>query len=198
MAQAGSCVHDGPALMARIDQQPGIRPRSTLGRRLDIAARQCFPVGCTLLLMLLTELPFGFAAQTALLPALTLGCVWFWSLYRPAAMPPPAVFAIGVLLDLLGYLPLGVGVLTMLCVHGAALRWRRFLAQQSFAVVWLAFVPLAAGAAGLSWALTALLNVRLIPVGPAAFQATLAAALYPALAIPLAHAHRSVADPERA
>ena len=62
-------------------------------------------------------------------------------------MPPPAVFAIGVLLDLLGYLPLGVGVLTLLVTHGIALRLRRFLGQQGFAVTWLAFLPVAAGAA---------------------------------------------------
>ena len=45
------------ALMARADQTPGIRPRATLGRRLDIAARHAFPAGCTILLMLLTEAP---------------------------------------------------------------------------------------------------------------------------------------------
>ena len=29
--------------MARTDQTPGIRPRATLGRRLDIVARHAFP-----------------------------------------------------------------------------------------------------------------------------------------------------------
>ncbi len=107
-------------LMARADQTPGIRPRATLGRRLDIAARHAFPAGCTVLLMLLTETPFGIADQAALLPAVTLACVYFWSLFRPGAMPPPVVFLIGLLFDLLGYLPLGVGALTLLIVHG----WR--------------------------------------------------------------------------
>ncbi|MBN8906552.1 MAG: rod shape-determining protein MreD [Rhodospirillales bacterium] len=184
--------------MSGSDRRPGIRPRPTLGRRLDIAARRAFPVTCTILLMVLVELPFGFAAQTALLPALTFGCVWFWSVYRPTAMPPPLVFLIGLLLDLMGYLPLGVSVLTLLCMHGAAVRWRRFLVQQGFAMTWLAFVPVAVAGSALSWGLTALLGFRLIPAGPAAFEATLAAALYPALAIPLARAHRSIADPERA
>ncbi|MDR3536990.1 MAG: rod shape-determining protein MreD [Acetobacteraceae bacterium] len=184
--------------MAAIDRRPGIRPRATLGRRLDVTARHAFPVTCTILLMLLTELPFGFAAQTALLPSLTLACVWFWSLYRPRAMLPPLVFLIGMLLDLMGYLPLGVGVLTLLCTHGVAVRWRRQLAPQGFALVWLAFLPVAAMAAALAWALTALLTFRLIPIGPAVFQAVLSAAIYPVLAIPLAHAHRGVADPERA
>ena len=69
------------------------RPESVaeLGRRLDIVARHAFPAGCTVLLMLLTETPFGIADQATLLPAVTLACVYFWSLFRPDAMPPPVV-----------------------------------------------------------------------------------------------------------
>jgi len=184
--------------MAAADQTPGIRPRATLGRRLDIAARQAFPAGCTIALMLLTETPFGIADQATLLPAVTLACVYFWSLYRPAAIPPPVVFLIGLLFDLLGYLPLGVGPLTLLVVYGLALRWRRPLTAQGFATGWLAFAGFAAGGAVLCWVLAALLSFRLLPLGPALFEAALATALYPALAIPLIRAHRTVADPERA
>jgi rod shape-determining protein MreD len=89
-------------------------------------------------------------------------------------------------------------VLTLLIVHGIALRWRRFLAQQGFAVVWAAFSLIASGAAVLTWLVVALLGFRLIPAGPALFQAAVSAALYPALAIPLAGAHASIAAPERA
>ena len=108
----------GPSLMAAIDQRPGIRPRASLGRRLDIAARFSFPACVTILLMLFHPGAIGDRGQAALLPAVALCCVWFWSLFRPAAMPPPMVFLIGLLLDLLGYLPPGVGVLTLLAVHG--------------------------------------------------------------------------------
>ncbi len=180
--------------MATRHRNPGIRPHPTIGRRLDYAARAGFPATCTVLSMLVTQAPFGIPGQAAMLPAVTLACIWFWSLFRPAAMPPPAVFGIGVLLDLLGYLPLGVGVLTLLLAHGIALRWRRFLGQQGFALTWLAFLPVAAGAAVLSWALVALLTLRLIPPGLAVFQAVLTGALYPVLAIPLAWAHRSIAE----
>ena len=184
--------------MARSNQTPGIRPRTTLGRRLDIAARHAFPAGCTILLMLLTEAPFGFADQAVLLPAVTLACVYFWSLFRPATMPPPVVFMIGLLFDLLGYLPIGVGVLILLAVHGLALRWRRVLTRLGFLSAWLVFAGFAAGAAALGWMLTALLTFRLLPIAPALFQAVLTTALYPALAILFIHAHRGVAAPERA
>lgn len=182
--------------MARADQTPGIRPRASLGRQLDIAARHSFPASCTFLLMLLTQIPFGFADQAALLPAVAVACVYFWSLFRPAGMPPPVVFLIGVLLDLLGYLPLGVGALTLLIVHGLVLRWRGVLSEQGFLSVWLAFTAFAAGASLLVWLLAMILTFRLLPPGPAMFEAVLTAALYPALAIVFVGAHRGIADPD--
>ena len=184
--------------MAYSEDKPGIRPRQSWGRRLDLAARHAFPTSCTILLMLLCQAPFGIADQAVLLPAVTLASVWFWSLFRPAAMPPLVVFVVGLLLDLLGYQPLGVGVLTALTVHGLALRWRRRLAHQGFFVIWLVFAAVAAPAGMLCWALTMLLTFRLLPPGPALFEVTLSAALYPALAVLLARAHRTIADPERA
>ena len=184
--------------MAAIDRTPGIRPRVTLGRRLDIAARRAFPVGCTVLLMLACETPFGFANQAALLPAVTLACVYFWRLFRPAAMPPMAVFVLGLLLDLLGYLPIGVGVLTLLVVHGVTLRARRVLTRQRFAWVWCVFACVATAASVLIWALDCLLSVRLLPLAPVLFGTVVASALYPAIANLLARAHRTVANPERA
>lgn len=177
---------------------PGIRPHLTLGRRLDIAWRHAFPAIAVLALMLLSMAPFGLWGQAALLPAVALTCVWFWSLFRPAAMAPPAVFLIGLFLDLLGFLPLGVGPLTMLTAHGVAQRLRRFLSRQGFAVVWLVFAAVACGVAAMNWILVCLLTLALVPPGPALFQAGLALALYPVVAIPLALAHRSIADPDRA
>jgi len=184
--------------MALPDQTPGIRPRLTLGRRLDIAARWSFPSCVTVIIMLATEMPLGIPSQAALLPAVCVISVWFWSLFRPASLPPPAVFVIGLLLDLRGYLPLGVGVLTVLTVHGVALRWRRALAEQGFLTVWIAFLPIAIGSAAMIWVLTTVLTFRLLPVIPTVFLAAITVALYPVVALPLGRAHRSLADPGQA
>ena len=183
--------------MARDEQVPGIRPRPSLGRRLDIVARHSFPATSTVLLMLLCGLPFGIADQAVLLPAVTLAAVYFWSLFRPASLPPPIVFLLGLLFDLLGYLPIGTGVLTLLLVHGLAGLWRRRLTQQVFFAVWVVFIGVGAGASALIWVMTSLLSLRLMPTGPALFQAVLTGALYPALAIMLIGAHRTIADPDR-
>ena len=91
-----------------------------------------------------------------------------------------------------------MGVLTLLLVHGLALRWRRVLVRQGFLLVWLAFVGVAAGAAALEWALTSLLTFRLLPPGPGAVPGGLAAGLYPVLATLLTRAHHTLAEPEQA
>ncbi|MDR3534355.1 MAG: hypothetical protein P4L90_27805 [Rhodopila sp.] len=184
--------------MAHIDQHPGIRPRASLGRRLDIAARVSFPACITVLLMLLTQAPLDISEQAALLPAVALCCVWFWSLFRPHAMPPPVVFLIGLLMDLRGYLPLGVGVFTLLAVHGVAVNLRRSLSRRGFAWIWIVFGAVAAGASLAIWLLVMLLTFRLLSPYPAIFMAILTVAIFPVVAVPFAVAHRSIANPERA
>jgi rod shape-determining protein MreD len=184
--------------MAYIDRRPGIRPRPTLGRRLDIAARVGFPGCITVLLMLLTKAPLGLTGQATLTPAIALCSVWFWSLFRPETFPPPVVFVIGLLLDLLGYLPLGVGVFTLLAVHGLALALRRGLSGRGFFWIWLVFALVASVASLVIWLLVMLLNFQLLSPRPASFIAVLSIAIYPILAVPFAGAHRSVANPEDA
>jgi rod shape-determining protein MreD len=184
--------------MAGIDRRPGIRPRLSPGRRLDIAARVGFPAGMTVLLMLLTRAPLNIAGQAALLPAVALCCVWFWSLHRPGNLPPPVVFLIGLMMDLLGYLPLGAGVFTLLAVHGVAVALRRSLYHRGFAWIWIAFCGVAVAASLIIWLLVMLLTFRLLSPYPAIFTAILAMAIFPVLGVPFAHAHRSIADPDQA
>jgi rod shape-determining protein MreD len=182
--------------MGRIDRRPGIRPRASLGRRLDIAARAGFPACITMLLMLLTQAPLNITGQAALLPAVALCCVWFWSLFRPQTLPPPVVFLIGLLMDLLGYLPLGVGVFTLLAVHGVASALRRSLPSRGFAWIWIIFCCVAAVASLTIWLLVMLLSLRLLSPYPAIFMAILSISMFPVLAVPFAHAQRSI-DPDQ-
>ena len=184
--------------MPQPEQTPGIRPRPTLPHLLDVAARQAFPVALTAGVLLLLSTPMGILGQAQMQPAWTLACVYFWSLFRPASMPAAAVFALGLLLDLLAQGPIGISVLILLLVHAAALRLRRVLVRQGFAVVWLAFFLFAAAAAGLEWLLVCLLTWRGLPPWPALFEFAMAVGAYPILAACLAQAHRGIAAPEQA
>jgi rod shape-determining protein MreD len=180
------------------EKLPGIRPRPSLSRRLDMTARRAFPACTTALLVLTAAAPLGLPGQAELQQGLALGCVFFWSLLRPASMPPILVFLIGLLTDLLSFAPIGVGVLTLLVAHGLALRWRRALVRRGFVMIWLAFACVAAATSALAWGLTSLLTFRLLPPPPGVLEAGLAAGLYPALAVLLTRAHLTLAEPEQA
>jgi len=180
------------------ERAPGIRPRPTLWRTLDAASRRAFPAASTALLLLFLAAPLGLPGQAQLQCAAALACVFFWSVFRPDSMPPPVVFVLGLLADLLSLAPPGITVLMLLIAHGLALRFRRVLAAQGFLRVWLVFVAVAAGAATLAWALTSLLTFRLLPIGPALLQFGLTAGFYPALATLFTSAHRGLANPEGA
>jgi len=167
------------------------RPASAPGllARLDALARSASPSLATVVAMILAAAPVGLPS---LVPAVALASVFFWSLFRPAAMPAPATFGIGLLQDLLGFDPLGIGVLTLLLVHAAALPLRRWLAKQSFLLVWLAYCGFAVLAVGLGFLLHGILGWRVPPTTPAIAQLGLAIGIYPLLAWLMAWGHRAM------
>lgn len=165
-------------------------------RRLDTVARAAFPAALTALGLLLFAVPLGLPEQAALAPAFLFASVYFWTLFRPAAMALPLVFVLGMFADLLGSGPLGLDVILLLLVAALARRWRRLLVRQSFLVVWLAFSALAASAIALSVALTALLSLTWLPLTPALMEAGFAIGFYPLLAVLLTRAHRRLAAAE--
>ncbi len=173
------------------------RPEPPMGllRRLDAAARAGFPGLFTAFLIILAAVPVGVPG---IIGAVSLPCIFFWTIFRPAAMPAPVVFSLGLLQDLLSFAALGTGVLTLLILHGVTLRLRDVLARQSFLANWLVFGGLAAGAAALGWALQAVLGWMLPPAAPGLHQLGLAVGLYPALAWVLARVHTAMRRAETA
>lgn len=181
-----------------MDKKPGIRPRPSLWHRLDVASRYAYPVVQTALVLILLSAPWGLPGQAQLQPAWALASIYFWTLFRPAAMPAAFVFIVGLLLDLIAQGPVGIQVLVLLLVHGAALKLRRSLTRSGFAVVWLTFIAVAACAALLEWLLVCLLTWTVLPSWPAFFEFAVSAGIYPLLAALLIRAHRGLAAPERA
>lgn len=170
-------------------------PRQSLLQRLDVAAHEAAPAALALVLILASCLPPLVPGQPGLLPSAAPAAVFFWTLYRPRLMAPLAVFALGLLSDLLSGAPLGVNTLLLLLVHGVVLTQRRVLARQSFLVVWVAFAIIAAGLAGLGWMLRTLLAFTILPVLPPLIELGLLVALYPAFSWLFVRVERSLSAP---
>jgi rod shape-determining protein MreD len=81
----------------------------------------------------------------------------------------------------LGGTPIGVNALVFLAVYGAVLSQKRFFMGKSFAIVWLGFALIAAGALAVSWTAISILNVALVEPRTAVFQYVLTLGLFPGM-----------------
>ncbi|GEB38579.1 hypothetical protein GLI01_26140 [Gluconacetobacter liquefaciens] len=178
--------------------QPGIQPRPSLWRRLDMLSRRGLPAVLTALAVLLLSAPFGVPGQAELLPGILLSSVFFWSVFRPASMSSPIVFLLGILVDLLGFGPPGVMLLVVLLVHGVALSGRYGFSRAHILVLWLVFGGVSLGATALQWGLISALSLHLVPAIAFAFQWVLGVGLFPLLCVVFSTLGRSIANPDRA
>lgn len=148
--------------------------------------------------LFLLGLPFHIPGQALLRPAYAMGCVYFWTLFRPGSLPSPLTALIGLLLDLLGVTPTGLWAFLLVLLQASTLLARRRLAPRRFLLTWAAFCGFAAAASVLSWALQSALTLTLLPAWPAGLQIIIAACLYPALSALLVRIHRGPAAVELA
>ncbi|MEX0758903.1 MAG: rod shape-determining protein MreD [Tistlia sp.] len=155
--------------------------QSSLLQRLDLFARALTPFVLTLLLLLLSLTPLRSPYLAPVMPSIALIAVYYWTVFRPDLMPSGAVFLIGLLHDLGGVAPLGIGVLALLAVHGAVGAQRRFFATAGFGLLWLAFAVLAAAAQLFIWLLSCAMIGRLVDIAPALLQYAVTLAIYPCL-----------------
>ena len=150
--------------------------------RLDGTARNLVPFTVTVLLIMFGMVPLGVPGFGPVMPALGVIAVFYWLVYRPDLMPAWVVFLVGLFQDLLGGGALGVGVFVLLVVYAALVGQRRYLAQASFILVWLAFLPVAAGAFVLTWLFNGLIADALLAPGPAVSQYLSTVVFYPFVA----------------
>jgi rod shape-determining protein MreD len=153
--------------------------RPTLWQRMDLWARHLLPVCLTLLLLLLSLVPMRVPDFANVAPKLTLVSIYYWSIYRPDLLPVHAAFLLGLLLDIVSAMPIGVNALIFVLLHGFVSSRRRFFLGKGFLVTWWAFSVIGGGAIGLSWLLASALLGRWMDVQPVLFTYFLTMASYP-------------------
>jgi rod shape-determining protein MreD len=124
--------------------------------RAVIAVRLAVPFMLGIMLAVLSFVPYGSPELSIIMPSLTLPLVYYWSLYRPEAMPVYAAFVIGLWQDILIGGPLGLMALLLVVTRGAIENQRQILLTQPFAVGWLGFAIISAALTALAWGLAGL------------------------------------------
>ena len=138
------------------------------------------PFTTTLLFAIISEVPLHIPAFSIVTPAFTLMAVYHWTIYRSDLLPPIAVFAVGMLLDLLnGTQYLGTSSLTLLLVRSVLLSQRRFLVNRPFPIIWSGFLLLTAVVVFFEWGLVSFLHGETLGSQPFIFEAVLTVASFP-------------------
>lgn len=151
-------------------------------QHLRVWLRGQVPLLVAVLLLLLTAVPTRIPGWQEVTPMLPLVPVCFWAVYRPDLLGNFAVFALGVLADLVMGTPLGVQALVYLLARGAVAGQRRFFLAKPLPALWLGFALIAVLASLLAWMLMAWVDGGLAPLAPVLVSAGLLVALFPLLA----------------
>jgi len=153
--------------------------RSGLFQQIDRGARHLFPFAFSVLLVVLGVVPLPIPGYGLMAPAFGVMAVYYWAIHRPDLMPAVAVFALGLLQDILTGGPTGVNALVLLLVYGVMRNQRRPFLGKPFPVMWFGFVIVAPCALAVQWLVASIALDRMIPPASAGIELLFTLALYP-------------------
>ncbi|MBI1301320.1 MAG: hypothetical protein GC137_06635 [Alphaproteobacteria bacterium] len=137
------------------------------------------------------HLPLSFSVT---LP-IALMVIYYWSIYRPTLIPPAFVFILGVLMDLVGNLPVGLTAFLFLFVRHIISDQRLFLTGQPFFMIWLGFFVVSSVLFAAEWFLFGLTSLQWTPLQPVAANIILGALVFPMIMIVLNLSHKALPPP---
>lgn len=165
-------------------------PRLPAWQRLENILRLCVPHFVMAVLFALSVTPLFAPGFGGIKPFFVLMGIYYWAIYRPTLTPTVYVFGLGVMMDSATGLPLGWHAALYLSAHAIVRTQRRYLAGQSYPVVWTGFAVIAGLYAAMFWALSCLYALHLVPVMPMLGHLTISLLIFPFVLMLLILAHR--------
>lgn len=145
-------------------------------------------------LVFLSAFPINIWHFSSVRPAIALAAIFYWAIFRPQTLSPPAVFILGFLLDLLSAGPLGLQACTLVIAQWLTRTQRRFLMGQSFLVLWMCFFLVAFMAYFFQWLVFSLFEMALMAFKPPLVSAVLTGLFFPIVVWALNIYNKALAD----
>jgi len=148
-------------------------------QKIGQTSRLFLPIVVTILYILTGVLTWPFPFIGAVTPFLGLVAVYYWAIYRPELFPVWAVFLIGLLNDIVHFLPLGLSAFVFVGVYQLLHVQRRFFFGQTFYVLWVGFALIAFLASFVDWAFLSFLEGHALTLRPIMMQYLFSIAFFP-------------------
>ena len=151
----------------------------TIWQRLEHGGRLAVPLLSAVVCVLLGSIVWPLPYLGSVAPPLALMAIYYWALHRPDLLRPGMVFVIGLLHDVVNFLPLGLSAMLFVAAHQLIYRNRRFFVGHSFLMMWSGFILTVTGTMFLQWLLMCLIRWQMIPVLPIMMQMGFAIVFFP-------------------
>lgn len=123
-------------------------------------------------------------------PHFLLIAIFYWAVYRPTLIPPWYAFALGILIDVLTGVPMGLNAFILIAVQWVVRSQRVYLMGQSFFGLWMGFAVTCFLATSAQWCLFAIVSHSIASGGPALASAGMSILVFPLISLLLVLVHK--------
>lgn len=153
------------------------------------AMRLLLAQGTIIVFLMLNVVSFSMPHAGDFKPFFLLMAVYYWAIYRPTLMPVFYTFILGLVMDLISGLPVGLTALIMVALQTMVQKSRLFLMGQPYTTVWIGFSVVAIAHCACLWLVLSLLH-GFMPFTPTLVAAILSILLFPVASLILLGVHR--------
>ena len=148
--------------------------------------------------VILSHLPLPMVLAQNTMPPFVLSFVFLWAVYRPNWLPVSMVFVIGLLMDILGSVPLGLNAVLLVAVYWPVAVQRRIFLREPFPFLWLSFAAIVTLVELTRWLFVSVSLLALAPVGLVFSNLVVGIGVFPLIAWAVIRCHHGMTglDPE--
>ena len=151
----------------------------TFSKKLEIFARFCVAYCLIVVFLMLDMISFNVPYFNEIRPSFTLMALFYWSIYRPSMVPPWLAFFLGLLIDIISGLPLGLNALLYVMVARIIQNQRKIFMGQLFVSIYIGYVLVSTGLATLEWGIFCLSGFEIVSFKPVMGSILLGFAFFP-------------------
>jgi len=159
-------------------------------KQFEVLLRLMVPYVVLAALVLVSQVKFPIASASLIKPYLILMFIYYWSIYRPTLVPPSLCFAVGLLVDSLSTLPLGLNAIIFIAVRWIMSDQRRFLMGQPYTTVWAVFAFVVLAVCLSQWALLGFVQGAWAPLTEHLVVAAVSLFVFPFISLLLVGVHK--------
>ncbi len=141
------------------------------------------PLLCSIILVMMSYMPFNILLPTSIHPAMGVICVYYWMLHRPDVFNLFSVFCLGLVEDLITAAPLGANLFQLLVLYVLISNLLKYFNGKPFEVMWGGFLPAAFLSMFARWFVVSVYYGQFLPLGMLGFSVLITVAAYPIISL---------------